>query len=442
MAPWIIYALLALIAMWESRPDPTAMKLLRVCAVTPVVSWLLVVFIARNRSQLPVISIILPVIVVFLIAASGKNQSTLVVALAPPAVFAGALGGALRIFKAGRKYFIVALAFPFLVFAISYRMLPAVPRFSQGQIWSPEEGIRWDIGFVTNYWRNHEGPAFIRICHGDMPVAKAAGEKRIIVLGSSQVVSPGLKPGEQDFTAVMQRRLNDTGDAKPWRVYNAGIYGADILQWVYWRDLLIKTNPDILVIYESGAMVKPFQERVVFKRAEKIDKKLKNNDTEFRKSAFKWGSASPPVIAFRRAIHANKIAFLLRDFRQAAKRPSAIDAETLIPGTEPPDPDRETVLRWFAESCKKRKIRLIFGAGVHNNHYFADPTYDKLMREVTAEIWGQVIDARPPKEVRENTRMYLDNFNHYSPAGHRWLGKHFADFILPEDQSGPETADL
>jgi hypothetical protein len=431
IAPWIIFGLVVLIGLWEAKFDSTASLLLRICAVTPVISWLLIIFIARKRSQLHVVSVILTSVPIFLIAASGGRMLALAAALAPIAILCTALIGSISIFRRGWKARIIALIFPFLVFAFSYRLLPERSGFSMGQIWSPEVDIRWDIDRTTNYLRNFDNFPEISLLHGKLPIAKAPDEKRVIVLGSSQVVSPGLKDESKLFTAIIERRLNKVDSQSTWRVYNAGMYGTDIIQWVYWRDMLSKTDPDILVIYESGAMVKPFQDRVAFNRAERIDKALATNDIAARRSAFKWGSANSAVIGFRRVANSNRIAMILGEFRKAASQVQALDADMLIVGVEPPEPKRGTVLQWFAESGRDLGVRLILISGVHRNLDYADPTYAALMRNTAASIGGEVLDARPPKDMAKETSLFLDD-SHFSPAGHRWVGQFIAGHILPK----------
>ncbi len=431
IAPWIIFGLVVLIGLWEAKFDSTMSQLLRVCAITPVVSWLLIIFIARKRSQLHVVSVILPSIPIFLIAASGGRMLALAAALAPIAILCTALIGSISIFRQGWKARIIALIFPFLVFAFSYRLLPERSGFSMGQVWSPEVDIRWDIDRTTNYLRNFNNFHEVNLLHGKLPIAKPPGEKRIIVLGSSQVVSPGMEDESKLFTAIIETRLNEIDTQGVWRVYNAGVYGTDIIQWVYWRDMLSKANPDILVIYESGSMVKPFQDRVAFNRAEKIDKALATSDIATRRKAFLWGSASSAVIGFRRVVHSNRIGMILDEFRKAASQIPASDADILVAGTEPPEPKRETVLQWFAESSRSLGVRLILIPGVHGDLDYADPTYATLMRETAANIGGEVLDARTPKDIALKAPLYLDGY-HFASAGHQWLGNFIAGHILPE----------
>ena len=80
---------------------------------------------------------------------------------------------------------------------------------------------------------------------------KAAGEKRILVLGDSLVLSVQV-PFASTFTEQLERRLNadrPPGDQTRYRVINAGVQGyGPVEEWLFFREVLRDLEPDIVLV--------------------------------------------------------------------------------------------------------------------------------------------------------------------------------------------------
>jgi lysophospholipase L1-like esterase len=77
---------------------------------------------------------------------------------------------------------------------------------------------------------------------------KQAGERRVVVLGDSLVLSVQV-PLEQAFTTRLERGLRAAEPAVDWRVINAGVQGyGPVDDWVFYRHVVDALEPDVVLI--------------------------------------------------------------------------------------------------------------------------------------------------------------------------------------------------
>ena len=75
---------------------------------------------------------------------------------------------------------------------------------------------------------------------------KAAGERRVLVLGDSLVLSVQV-PFEQTFGELLERRLNESGTGR-YRVVNAGVQGyGPVEQLLFFRRIVDQVQPDVVL---------------------------------------------------------------------------------------------------------------------------------------------------------------------------------------------------
>ncbi len=116
----------------------------------------------------------------------------------------------------------------------------------------PEVGVRLrpnariqysTVEFTTEIRINAQG------VRDDEPIGpKAAGERRIVVLGDSQVLSVQVSSA-QTFCEVLERQLNEEAGGTHWRVINGGVQGyGPVDYWLFFDKVAARFEPDIVLV--------------------------------------------------------------------------------------------------------------------------------------------------------------------------------------------------
>jgi lysophospholipase L1-like esterase len=108
----------------------------------------------------------------------------------------------------------------------------------------PNASIRYTtVEFTTDIRINSQG------VRDDEPIGpKAPGEKRIVVLGDSLVLSVQVQAA-QTFCERLEARLNAEAPGTRWRVINAGVQGyGPVEQWMFFDRVAAAFEPDIVMM--------------------------------------------------------------------------------------------------------------------------------------------------------------------------------------------------
>ena len=108
----------------------------------------------------------------------------------------------------------------------------------------PGASIRYTtVEFTTDIAINAEG------VRDDAPLGpKPAGERRVLVLGDSLVLSVQVSLAET-FCKDLERRLNAAGGTEHWRVINGGVQGyGPVQEWFYFDKIAADFQPDVVLI--------------------------------------------------------------------------------------------------------------------------------------------------------------------------------------------------
>lgn len=133
---------------------------------------------------------------------------------------------------------------------------------------------KWDIEKTTNIFRNYDSVDEIEIGSSlsewrrrKYPIAKSKDALRIMCLGSSPVEGVAISSPEYRFSNILERKINSRGNKKC-EVINAGVtdfIANEIKLTIYFSDVLIKFNPDIVIIYSDwGVLIK--KDNVLYER--------------------------------------------------------------------------------------------------------------------------------------------------------------------------------
>ena len=108
----------------------------------------------------------------------------------------------------------------------------------------PGASIRYTtVEFTTDIAINAQG------VRDDEPIGpKLAGERRIVVLGDSLVLSVQV-PLAETFCKNLERRLNARGGPGHWRVINGGVQGyGPVQEWFFFDKVAAAFQPDVVLI--------------------------------------------------------------------------------------------------------------------------------------------------------------------------------------------------
>jgi len=108
----------------------------------------------------------------------------------------------------------------------------------------PNARIRYStVEFTTDIVVNAQG------VRDDEPIeAKVPGERRVLVLGDSIVLSVQVAQA-QTFCEVLERQLNEQGGGPRWRVINGGVQGyGPVDYWLFFDKVAAQLEPDIVLV--------------------------------------------------------------------------------------------------------------------------------------------------------------------------------------------------
>ncbi|MCL4814713.1 MAG: SGNH/GDSL hydrolase family protein [Vicinamibacteraceae bacterium] len=152
-------------------------------------------------------------------------------------------------------WFLAMVAAQFFVFEAGMRVVggsEAAPEFQSLFMRDPRVGHRLQPGASTRY----KTPEFetdlainSRGVRDEEFGRKAPGERRVVVLGDSLVMSVQV-PLEQTFMKVAERALNaERGGQEHWRVINAGVQGyGPVEEWRFFEHVASHFEADVVIV--------------------------------------------------------------------------------------------------------------------------------------------------------------------------------------------------
>lgn len=151
--------------------------------------------------------------------------------------------------------FLVIVAAQFVVFETALRVWgssEAAPAFQGLFMQDPDVGFRLKPGARTRYrtaeFDTHLAINNVGVRDDEDLGAKAADERRIVILGDSLVLSVQV-PFEQTFGELLEARLNARQSRYRYRVINAGVQGyGPIHELRYFRKMAETLQPDVVLV--------------------------------------------------------------------------------------------------------------------------------------------------------------------------------------------------
>jgi len=304
----------------------------------------------------------------------------------------------------------------------------------------PDAATRYStVEFSTDLAINAQG------VRDDAPIGpKAPGEKRIVVLGDSLVMS--VQVGLQDtFGKHLERILQADDPPVHWRVINAGVQGyGPVDELLFYRHVVQSFEPDLIII-------------VVF---------VGNDAVEAHDKAT-WLDAGAPVandVAEVASTHFRRIVRASMVLQNVRLRWDLLKARFQGPGTERPltsylaDPPEDVIDGFevsrraygrIADEAAARQARtalVLMPARFQTD----DADYGRL-RDIVASAGGSLIrdaatdrfrtalaplrlpilDLLPVLRAEPNrVELFFQRNVHLTPRGHRVVGQALADFVL------------
>ena len=147
---------------------------------------------------------------------------------------------------------ILVAEFAVLEAALRMHQAEAAPAFQELFMQDPQIGYRLrpnanatytTIEFSTNLHINAQG------VREDADIGpKAPGERRIVVLGDSLVMSVQVE-SQQTYCHLLEQKLNAAGSGTRWRVINAGVQGyGPVDQWLFYRHFVEQFQADVVLV--------------------------------------------------------------------------------------------------------------------------------------------------------------------------------------------------
>lgn len=338
------------------------------------------------------------------------------------------LGAAVAIFNLIRRPW---LALPLSVIAlvvgvvVADRWQPEPPPFAGAfEIHLPgATGLRWDLDLHTNFFGNFDHAQRLTIDEKRWAVSRTPGVFRLVCLGTSQAIGPGL-PRDQTWCAVLGRALEAQFPNTRVEAINASLYaGDDLMQWIYYDHILRRLRPDVLLVSWFGRIVPPHGSRNAARHIGQIVAQCADCDPATKHLSVRVGTANPllrPLLA---------VYFDLRLFRNllAATGGGLPANPKFLPQVVPdessqPDPKQSEIVRRFIADQRESGHRLFFVPEAERSLDFAAPSYARQLEELAP---GSVLDVRPALLGHAPETLFTDA-NHLTRLGHQLQGEFLA----------------
>ncbi len=186
----------------------------------------------------------------------------------------------------------------------------------------PEKLRTWNLRLHSNLFGNYDIAPSVRLRGEAWPVAKPAGETRVLCLGSSSTYGAGLPP-EDAYPALLAARLG-----AGYRVGNAGWGGYNSFQLsIYLRHVLLRLQPDFVVFYYGGNERFGADTVAYWRHATHLLAGYLAPTPDHAEMALRYGTTSPAVMGIIDRLHGLRLYGLLRDRLIAGRRQARFVAQ-------------------------------------------------------------------------------------------------------------------
>lgn len=264
----------------------------------------------------------------------------------------------------------------------------------------PHPLLRWQ---PAPGYRNYEYANNARGLRDDeIPVGKAPGELRVMILGDSSAWGFGV-PLDRSFGKVLQKKLRERFPGRAITVVNGAVQGYSSYQGlVFWDETLAAYRPDVLVV------------------------SYLHSDSGHDWVEAKAINANPPWLQKIQCLLYRSNLYLLaakemvrRKVTRAASRPSTAQPVRTVS----PEDYRKNLAR-FAAVARERGMGVVFlllpqngtpgGETSEGDH---EAPYRAIMRETAASTGAALVDATPLFAGKGAMTLFLDDV-HPAAAGH------------------------
>jgi hypothetical protein len=285
-------------------------------------------------------------------------------------------------------------------------------------------GLRWDLDLHTNLFGNFTDAPSLRIDEQTYAIPKPPGVFRLVCLGTSQAIGPGL-PREDTWCARLGRRLAAKLPDRRVEAVNASVFGADdLMQWIYYDQVVRELAPDVMLVAWFGRIVPPHGSRLAYPHIKSILDNCRRCSLETKRLSIRVGTANPllrPVLA---AFFDARLVRNLRAMTGAGEpeNPDFIPKDLPDEATQP-DPRQSVVTRYFLGDAGRDGYPLFFVPEVdHTMNHSAPNYFAQLFRTAPP----RVIDVRPAFSGRTKEEIFTD-WNHFTPLGHELQAEFLAE---------------
>lgn len=348
--------------------------------------------------------------------------------------------------------FIAILALQFAVFEAGLRTWgssEAAPAFQGLFTGDPAIGYRLQPGarlrYTTPEFETDIAVNQLGVRDDEEIGPKPQGEKRIVILGDSLVLSVQV-PFDQTFPEVLERRLNEAGGATRYRVINAGVQGyGPVEELLFFRKIVGSLEPDLVLVgifvgndaeeavtsghklSQEEAVAEALRESITTRLRRVVRRSMVLQVLRLRVVAatdrfrgFK-GTPEPPLQSYA-ANPAPRIADGLQISRsavaQVAAEASAVGARTgivLIPA------------RFQIDEGDYQRLK--DGVAQAGGELVRDAATDRF-RETLSTLSLPMTDLLPAlRAARPGPDLFFQQNVHLTPRGHRVVADHLASFV-------------
>jgi len=288
-------------------------------------------------------------------------------------------------------------------------------------------GLRWDLDLHTNFFGNFDRATSLLIENQTWSFDKPPGIKRLLCLGTSQALAGAPTDG------LWCHRLGDAlqrhNPSVTWQVINTGLWGGDdLMQWIYYDQLLRRLQPDILLVTWSGLMVPPYGSRTAYPRIRQIIAQCGNGDWRLKQSSVRLGAANP----VRRWLKAHYYDLnSVKNIRDKVGLGRMVNPRLLPPPDRDfdavPDPKPKEIIRYFLEDRKQNDYTLFFIPEINRGGDLSEPLYYEMIRGIAPD---HLLDVRPAFAGIEDFQTIFADSHHLNEPGHRLQGEYLARLLI------------